>query len=283
VLIGVAVLAGAFGRRGQDGLAALMRQLLVNNRIFSTNRYLILAAIAWGLLWQVARLSPELFASHIEVAVSRVLFELVHPQSSISLLSASGHSSSLEYFRSVGAEWWGYYRGARWPELLIVALTLYELFLARNTAGATRVVLLMIAGMVMVLFSALRHLFSFYVIYEDVLIVLAVSLCFGYMVTDLRGRVSGPVATLRVTLMFGLAVALLSFSVVRRTSELRGMQYGDVVDTGCSTMPSGDTCLCDYFFAGTKYGGTGLKGIVEEQYGADCMQAVEARAAQGIP
>ena len=148
--------------------------------------------------------------------------------------------------------------------------------------AARKIVFLTLTGMGLLFVAALRHLFPFYVIYADLLTVLVVSLCISHLIGLLQVRVSISVATLRVAIVFSLAITLAAISVARRTAELRGMELG-VVSAGCNSPPSGDTCLCDYFYAGTKYGGTGLKGIIEQQYGLDCMQAVEARASQGLP
>jgi hypothetical protein len=283
VLIAGAVLAVVAGRRGQSGIAAMLRASPMRRLITANNGIVALAAIAWGALWQLARVSPEAFGAHIEVAVSRVLFEIVHPQSSFLFVSSADHASLLAYFGSVAAEWWGHFRGSRWPELLIVALTLFELSLARNATAARVVVFLTLAGMGLLFFSALRHLFPFYVIYEELLTILAVSICFSFLVGLLRNRTGNVGATLRVAIVFALAVTFVAFSFVRRTAELRAMEPRGVTAAGCSSPPGGDTCLCDHFYAGTKYGGTGLKGIIEQQYGTDCMQAVEVRASQGLP
>ncbi|MDP7260159.1 MAG: hypothetical protein QF376_04700, partial [Anaerolineales bacterium] len=282
VLMAGGVLVVAARRRGQSGMAAVLHASPMRRLITANTGNVFLGAIAWGALWQLARVSPEAFGAHIEVAVSRVLFEFLHPQSSISLLSSAGHSSTLAYLGSVGAEWWGHYRGSRWPELLVVALTLFELLLVRRMRDMRVIFFFMLVGMGLLFFSALRHLFPFYVIYEDLLTVLAVSLCFSFLVGLLRSRIGAAGARLRVAIVFALAVYLAAFSFMSRSAELRGMQVG-VAAAGCSSPPSGDTCLCDYFYAGTKYGGTGLKGIIEQQYGTDCMQAVGARAAQGLP
>lgn len=282
VLIVGVVLEVAARRREQSNIAAVLHASVKRLVTFNAGM-ILLAAIAWGFLWQLARFSPEAFGAHLEVAVSRVLLELVHPQRSSSLLSIGDYSSPLLYLGAVSTEWWGYYRVSRWPELLIVFLTLFELSLARNVTAARVVVFLTLAGMGLLFFSALRGLLPFYVIYGDVLIILAVSVCFSHLVVSLRHRLGGVGATLRVTIVFTLAVTLAIFSAVRRTAELRGMHPGSVSVSGCSSPPNGDTCLCDYFYAGTKYGGTGLKEIIEQQYGVECMQAVEARAVQGLP
>ncbi len=282
-LVSGTALTAVAGRRRQFGLSKLIRKLELHRWVSGSTGLVILLAISWGALWHLARVSPEAFGAHIEVAVSRVLFEIVHPQSSILFLSIGDNSSPLLYLTSVFAEWWGHYQGSRWPELLIVVLTLFEISLSRNATAFRTVVFLAIVGMGMLFFSALRQLFPFYVIYEDLLTILAVSLCFSHLVSILRNRVDGVRATLRATIVLGLAVTLLAFSLVGRTVELRGMQPGDMDVAGCSAPPLGDTCLCDYYYAGTKYGGTGLKEIIEEQYGSNCMQAVEARAVQGIP
>jgi|MDTC01.3.fsa_nt_gb hypothetical protein len=283
VLIAGGVLVVAARRRGQSSIAAMLRTSPMRPLITANNGIIALAAIAWGALWQLARVSPEAFGAHMEVAVSRVLFEMVHPQSSISFLSSADHASPLAYLGSVGAEWWGHYRGSRWPELLIVALTVFELLLARRMRAVNVILFLVLCGMGLLFFSSLRHLFPFYVTYEDTLTILAVALCFSHLVGLLRSRVGGGAgAAMRVAIVFALAVYLATFSFMGRTAELRGVQAGAAA-VGCSSPPSGDTCLCDHFYAGTKYGGTGLKGIIEQQYGSDCMQAVEARAVQGLP
>lgn len=281
VIVGV-VLVVVARWQGQSSVAAALRASA--KRLVTLNvGMMLLVAIVWGVLWQLARVSPEAFGAHLEVAVSRVIFELVHPQSSSSLISIGDYSSPLFYLGTVFTEWWGHYRVSRWPELLIVFLTLFELSLARNVRAARVVVFLTLAGMGLLFFSAMRSLLPFYVIYEDLLIIMAVSVCFSHLVVSLRHRLGGVRATLRVTIVFTLAVTLGIFSVVRRTAELRGMYPGTVSVSGCSSPPDDYTCLCDYFYAGTKYGGTGLKGIIEQQYGVECMQAVEARAVQGLP
>ena len=269
-------------QRRQKGTSVALDLFSTPGLIPRNDVILIIAAIVWIVLWQLARFSPEAFGPNIEVAVSRVIFELLHPQSSVSALSMGDYSSPLMYIVGVFAELWSHYRIVRWHELLIVILTLFELFLSRKTSAIRTILFLVLAATGLMFFSALRHLFPFYVIYGDILFILAVSLCFSQLVIILRGRMGGEGSKLRVSIVFSLAITMLVFSVLERTKELRSMEFGvDVV--GCSSPPSGDTCLCDEFYAGTKYGGTGLKGILERQYGDECNQAVKSRAADGIP
>ncbi len=282
VFIAGCALAVVAGRRGQVSMAALLRAPLVQRLVSANAGIIILAAVAWGALWQLARVFPEAFGAHIEVAVSRSLFEIMHPQSSFSLLSSADHASTFAYFRSVGAEVWGYYRRSRWLELVIVALTLLELLRARKIATVRVVVFFTLAGMGLLFFSSLRHLYPSYLLYADLITILTVSLCISSMVNLQKERIHGGRATFHTAIVVGIVVCVGAFAVVRRSQELRGMQIG-TLSSGCNSPPRGSDCLCDYYYAGTKHGGTGLKEIIEQQYEAECMQAVEARAVRGLP
>ena len=57
--------------------------------------------------------------------------------------------------------------------------------------------------------------------------------------------------------------------------------YTEIMEYGCDFPPSGDTCMCDVYYAGNRFGGTGFKGIIERQYGLGCMESVELRSKKG--
>jgi hypothetical protein len=77
------------------------------------------------------------------------------------------------------------------------------------------------------------------------------------------------------------ALILILVTSVRRAQETFVMQ-SQATSYGCVSPPSGDTCMCDPYYAGSRFGGTGIKDVIERQYGLECMQAVEMRAEKGI-
>ena len=221
-------------------------------------------------------------STNIEIAVSRSLFEILHPQSSVSFLSYGDNISIFDYLYSVYSSWLSHYRNVRWPELLVILLAISQAVRANHIMDIKQIIFLALVGMSLLFFSALRLLYPFYIIYEDIATIIAVSIAFAYIINVSRDSLKNKTSPNLSTIFSFAALMLILVTGVRRAQETFVMQ-AQFTSYGCVSPPSGDTCMCDPYYAGSRFGGTGLKDVIERQYGLDCMQAVEMRAEQGIP
>ena len=268
--------------RGQNLVNVVLNWLRSHIIGIRTILLVIVLTIAWTYVWYVASRSFVLLSTNIEIAVSRSFFEILHPQSSVSFLSYGDNTSLFDYLHSVYSSWLSHYRNERWPELLVILLAISQAVRANHTRYIKHIIFLALVGMSLLFFSALRLLYPFYIIYEDIATIIAVSIAFAYIINLSRDSLKNKTSPNLSTIFSFAALMLILVTGVRRAQETFVMQ-AQFTSYGCISPPSGDTCMCDPYYAGSRFGGTGLKDVIERQYGLDCMQAVEMRAEKGIP
>ena len=268
--------------RDENVIRVVLNRLRLHILNVRTITLTIVATILWAYYWYVTSRGVAPLSTNIEISVSRSLFEILHPQSSMSLLSYGDNVFMSDYLRSVSGAWFSHYRNLRWPELLVVLIAILQLVRTGRTTGIKTIIFLILVGMGLLFFSAMRLLYPFYIIYEDIVTIVAVAISFGCIIDTFGSRFENNVSMNISVISLTAAVILISVSSVRRIQETSVMQ-SQAMSSGCSLPPSGDTCMCDPYYAGSRFGGTGLKDVIESQYGFECMQAVEIRAAEGIP
>tara|TARA_B100000029_G_scaffold3088_2_gene3841 strand:- start:20196 stop:22121 length:1926 start_codon:yes stop_codon:yes gene_type:complete len=285
-LIIMIVVAGLFtvfvkvrGQNSENVVLNSLREHVVGVR---TVLLVSVLTVAWTYVWYVAYRSFVPLSTNIEIAVSRSLFEILHPQSSVSFLSYGENISMSDYLYSVYSSWLSHYRNVRWPELLVILLAISQAVRANHIMEIKQIIFLALVGMSLLFFSALRLLYPFYIIYEDIATIVTVASAFGYLINAFRYKLENKISS-NISKIFSFAALLLMLIVsARRTQEMFVMQ-SQATSYGCISPPSGDTCMCDPYYAGSRFGGTGLKDVIERQYGLECMQAVEMRFEKGIP
>ena len=268
--------------RGQNVVNVVLNSL--RSHIIGIRTVLLVSVltIAWTYVWYVASRSFVPLSTNIEIAVSRSLFEILHPQSSVSFLSYGDNISISDYLYSVYSSWLSHYRNERWPELLVILLAISQAVRANHTMDIKQIIFLTLVGMSLLFFSALRLLYSFYIIYEDIVTIVAVAIALGYLINVFRYKLENKISSNLSKIFSFAALILILVTSVRRAQETFVMQ-SQATSYGCVSPPSGDTCMCDPYYAGSRFGGTGIKDVIERQYGLECMQAVEMRAEKGIP
>ena len=281
IIVASSLFAVFLATRGKNVINAALNPL--RSQILSARTIIltIVATILWAYCWYFASRGAALLSTNIEISVSRSLFEILHPQSSISLLSYGDNVSVSDYLLSIYRAWFSHYRNIRWPELIVVLIAVLQLVRTGHATGIKMITFLILVGMGLLLFSALRLLYPFYIIYEDIVTIVAVAISFGCIIDIVKDRFENNLSMNISVISLVAAVILISASSARRIQETSVM-LSQVMSSGCSLPPSGDTCMCDPYYAGSRFGGTGLKDVIESQYGFECMQAVEIRAAEGV-
>ena len=252
-----------------------LRMLQMYSWSFKTVILTCFVAGLWIYVWYMFSNNVD---TQIAIAVSRSLFEIVHPSSSMSLLSYEDNNSIFNYLLSVYGSWFKHYMTLRWSEMLIVFFTIAYQAIVGFSKDMKTVIFLVFSGMMLIFFSALRLLYPFYIIYEDLLTVIAIAVCVKIIIESVH-RISHVSSLLFV---FALS-CVVSLTIVSSTMRIQKSfyMYTETMEYGCDFPPSGDTCMCDVYYAGNRFGGTGFKGIIERQYGLGCMESVELRSKKG--
>lgn len=268
--------------RGKNTITIVLNILKSYNWNVRTVGLTVGLTVVWAYCWYAASISIAPLSTSIEISVSRSLFEILHPQSSMSFLSYGDNIFISDYLSSVYGAWFSHYRNMRWPELIIVLIAVLQLVRTGNVTGIKTITFLTLVGMGLLSFSALRLLYPFYIIYEEVVTIIAVAISFSCIIDMVKDRFENNIPISISAICLIAAIALISVSSARRIQET-SVNLSKVTSYGCNLPPSGDTCMCDPYYAGSRFGGTGFKDVIESQYGFECMQAVEVRAAEGVP
>ena len=146
----------------------------------------------------------------------------------------------------------------RWPELLVILLAISQAVRANHIMDIKQIIFLALVGMSLLFFSALRLLYPFYIIYEDIATIMAVSIAFAYLINVSGDSLKNKISPNLSTIFSFAALMLILVTGVRRAQETFVMQ-AQFTSYGCVSPPSGDTCMCDPYYAGSRFGGTGLK------------------------
>ncbi|MBU06220.1 MAG: hypothetical protein CL877_09775 [Dehalococcoidales bacterium] len=272
--LGVTLLVAAAMRWGPSVQLRPHRSRLERASLSVPSVYTVLFAVAWGSFWTMATIGPKF---HFHLTHAGGIYDDVrmalYLTGNLDLNKMYLESGSLSHLLHLGLDDFQSFIESRWPALIIVGTGLAFSWKKYKNATHTALFFLVLC-FGFTLFSALRGRVPRYFIYEDLPLILAVSVCLGCALKHVGSTANGARPVIVGSLILIVAAVAIGVWLVQGVRGIQGIRRRG---TACETLVSSTFCNGWYSV------NTGLTGLIKRHYEAVvCEEAVDLRAKKGL-